>query len=348
RELQSELRDRLRAGMDRAELSAEFDVRDNPQAQAWLRAAELGDDHQCLLRRTIRANGRSSAWINGTPATVAQLSELGNLLVEVHGQNEHVRLVGRRRQLELLDQSGDYTEALAAVGVAHERWRSLSEQLQALEQQAALPPAEAEFLRHQHAELKRHALAPEKVAELEQEYRMLANAGDLLQALAAASALLDDDDSGGARLLAQALAQVEPYRELDADLGEAARMLDEALINCQEAATSLRHAADRIDLSPERLEETAATLSQLGGLARKHGVRLEELQALCESMGQRLEQAEGFAGQRERLQGELAGAEAAYRRAAGELSRARGAHATLLAGKVEAVMAELGMQGGRF
>jgi DNA repair protein RecN (Recombination protein N) len=338
----------VRAGMGRAELSAEFDVANNPEARAWLNRNELSDYGQCLLRRTIRDNGRSSAWINGTPATVAQLSELGNLLVEVHGQNEHVRLTGRRRQLELLDQGGAYRGQLDAVREAFEAWKLLREQLQAMETQTALPPAEADFLRHQFKELERVALPAEQVAELEQEHRVLANAGDLLEALAAADEALDNEQAGALHQLATALGHIDSYRDMDKDITDAARMLDEALVVAQEAGSSLRRALNRIDLNPERLQETAAALSALGGLARKHGVRLEELEAVRDRIAQRLALAEDSAGQREQLGKQLAAAEKAYREAATALSAARRKHARALASQVATVMAELGMAGGQF
>lgn len=186
------------------------------------------------------------------------------------------------------------------------------------------------------------------MAELEQEHRVLANAGDLLEALAAAHEALDDDQAGALHILASALGHIEAYRDMDKDINEAARMLDEALVVSQEAGNSLRLALNRIDLNPDRLQETAATLSSLGGLARKHGVSLEELETVRDRIGERLALAENFAGQREQLASQLGAAEKAYREAAAALSAARQKHARALAKQVATVMAELGMAGGKF
>ena len=118
----------VRAGAERADLSAEFSVSGNEAARRWLEDAELASDGQCLLRRSIGASGRSRAWINGTPVTIQQLGQLGALLVELHGQNEHLALTRPREQLRLLDACGDYLEELQRTARAHGEWKSRSEE----------------------------------------------------------------------------------------------------------------------------------------------------------------------------------------------------------------------------
>ncbi len=337
----------VRAGEDRAELNAQFDLARNPEAAAWLRDNELDDGDECLLRRVIRANGRSAAWINGTPVTVQQLADLGHRLVEVHGQNEHIRLTGRRRQLELLDETGDYDKALEATRTAYGKWRELTEELKALEASAALPPAEAEFLRFQLQELDDTALPAEEVTALEHEHKLLSNAEELQRVLGNAVAALDDDDGVTERLGATAR-RLKDFAELDDDIAAARSMLDEALINCQEAVASLRDASERCELDPERLSQVDSTLSDLGRLARKHGVEIDALAPLRDRLRDRLDTAEASEGRREALAGEIESALAGYRSAAGTLSKARAKHAATLAKNVEALMAELGMDDGKF
>jgi len=122
----------VRHGSERAELSAEFDVRGHESLEAWLREAELDDGDACHVRRVIRSEGSSRAWINGRPVTLAQLKEVGNRLVEIHGQHEHQALLDRRQQLALLDAFGGHLAEVDAVAVIARDWRAAGERLDAL------------------------------------------------------------------------------------------------------------------------------------------------------------------------------------------------------------------------
>jgi len=336
------------SGAGRAELNAEFSVAHNPEARDWLREHDLQDGDTCLLRRSIQAGGRSRAWVNGTPVTIQQLAELGDLLVELHGQNEHVRLTGRRRQLELLDSSSDYPELLAATREACERWRDAQQHYARLEQAAGLSPNELDFLRFQLRELQQHALPAGQVADLEREHRLLAASGALLQALGESEQMLDEDEQGALTLLHRAGSALGRFRALDPAIDAACRLLEEAAINGQEALAGLAAARDRVDLSPERLEEVSRALSALGDLSRKHAVPMEELAPLRDELAARIEEAADFEGRRDGLAKQVEKSLAQYRQAAASLSRARLDHAAGLARRVQDLMGELGMQGGRF
>lgn len=338
----------VRNGADRAELNAEFGLGANPAARDWLREHELDDGDSVLLRRGIQASGRSRAWINGTPVTVGQLAELGNLLVEVHGQNEHVRLARHARQLELLDQTGDHGKALETVRTAFDAWRDSEERLRAQAEAGALPPAELEFLKFQLTELEAEDLAPASITELEREHRLLAASGSLVQALDRCAGLLEDENQGASEALGAALAALEPFDDLSDAVNEARRMLEEARINTREAAATLAAESSRVDLDPERLSEVERTLSRLGDLARKHDVPLEGLEAVRDRCAGRLDAAERFDEVRAALEQEVSERLDAYRSAARSLSKRRSRHARSLEQQVEALMGDLGMAGGRF
>ncbi len=338
----------VRSGADRAELTAEFSVRENAAARQWLKQQELQEGEQVLLRRTIQASGRSRAWINGTPVTVAQLAELGHLLVEVHGQHEHVRLTDQNRQRELLDRAGDHGAALTAVQEAFLAWQARHARLEELTAQSALPPSELEFLRYQLKELEAQALPADAVAKLEQEHRLLAASGGLLQTLDQAGALLEHEDQGAAQQLAAALAVLEPHQDLATELSEVTAMLEEALINTREAASGLAAFAGGVELDPQRLTQVAQQLDALGDLARKHGVDLEALETVRDQLAERLDQAERFDEVRESLEEEVAVCLQSYRSAAKALSSQRCATASRLAGAVQTLMQDLGMAGGQF
>lgn len=340
----------VREGAERADLNAEFDLRGNAAAARWLREHELKDGDQCLLRRSIQASGRSRAWINGNPVTIKQLAELGNRLVEVHGQNEHVRLAQAGRQLSLLDETGDYGKALASTNDAFDHWQTLEARYRSLAEGAALPPSEIQFLRFQLEELENTALPPEEIAKLEQEHRLLSSAGSLMKALDACTQLLDgDDDGGGAESRLQgALAALEPFATLDEAFREVRAMLDEALINTREASASLAALTDKVDLDPTRLRAVEQQLGGLGDLARKHAVDLEALESVRDQLSERLAQASQFDELREALEQELDSALESYRKQAASLHKARQRHGKSLAKRVEALMQDLGMGGGRF
>ncbi|HSM68138.1 MAG TPA: AAA family ATPase, partial [Xanthomonadales bacterium] len=205
----------VRQGMERAELTAEFDISGNPAATEWLAEAELDSSGGCLLRRSIAANGRSRAWINGTPVTVQQLNELGELLVEIHGQNEHVRLTSPAQQFRLLDGSGGYAEQLQAVRESHAAWKALQDRYEALQAQAGLSPDEADYLKFQLRELEAQALQPEALQELEQEHRRLASGGAFLEDLERGAAWLEGEEAGAEHKLQEALSSLSRHRQLD-------------------------------------------------------------------------------------------------------------------------------------
>ncbi len=159
----------VRAGAERAELTAEFSVENNREARDWLEESDLSSDSAdgiCLLRRTISNNGRSRAYINGSPVTVAQIQSLGHRLVEIHGQNEHLRLTRTAEQFKLLDGSGDYSTELATLESAFTDWHRASRELNALEQDVAIPAGELEFLNHQLTELQQYDLSADALDAL--------------------------------------------------------------------------------------------------------------------------------------------------------------------------------------
>ncbi len=338
----------VRDGAERAELAAEFNLSGNAAARDWLREQDLEDAGDCLLRRSIQANGRSRAWINGTPVTIGQLAELGNRLVEIHGQNEHVRLAQKGRQLALLDATGDYAEVRQATADAFAGWQAADERFRELAEGAALPPSELEFLRFQLEELENHVLSPDAVEALEQEHRLLSAAGAVLQAIDHCARLLEDDEESATARLQEAVSQLGPFSDLDSEFPEILGMLKEALINTREAASSLAGLASKTDLDPERLRQVERQLDKLGDLSRKHGVDLEALETVRDRLADRLDQASRFDELRDELEQERSDKLAAYRKQAAALSGARQAHAGKLAATVQELMQQLGMAGGRF
>jgi len=342
----------VRPGAERAELSAEFSLENNAEARKWLEELELSSDDSCLLRRTINSNGRSRAFINGSPVTVAQMQALGQLLVEIHGQNEHLRLTRTGEQFRLLDDSGNYAAEIVLVEKTYAEWQWTARELGALEQDVAVSPGELEFLNYQLEELQQYDLSAASLDALQNEYDRLAAGGSLLDALSYSLELLDpessDDHAGINSDLNTTLGYLRKFIPLDTHIREACDMLQEAAVNCAEAVNSLRAARDRVDLNPERFEAVGKTLGDLHDLARKHHVRMEGLEEVMLKLAARIERADGSEQRRSRLQAELQMRLEAYRSAAKNLHEKRGQHAAELSRRVTALMAELGMAGGTF
>ena len=342
----------VRTGAERAELTAEFRVSENPEALQWLHDSELGAEDTCLLRRTISSNGRSRAFINGSPVTVAQMQSLGHLLVEIHGQNEHLRFNKTSEQFKLLDRSGDYTNQIDAVKTAFKNWQAVNDELESLESEAAVSPTDMDFLNFQLEEMQQYDLSADAITRLQNEHDRLAAGGSLLEALSGGMELLDPESPGlSAGINAdihRALSQLKEFESLDTDITEACKMLDEALVNCSEASQSLRTAYERVELDPQRYEQVADTLGDIHDLARKHRVRIDELEMVQDKLARRIERAGNAEQLRKSLQQQLEGHLATYREASKKLHKSRLQHASVLSGRVNQLMSELGMAGGSF
>jgi DNA repair protein RecN (Recombination protein N) len=335
----------LRPGTDRGEIAAEFDD-DAPELRAWLIAQDLGDEGPLLLRRVLDAQGRSRAYVNGRPATLAQLAEIGERLIDLHGQHAHQSLGRPEAQRELLDAFGGAESLAADVGVAWRAWREAVERRDRGDREAATRQAERDALAARHTELSALGASAEEWESLSQAQSRLAHAATLLDAAATAETqLTEGDEALGARLavIAHRLAQAAQH---DAALGDIALLADEARIRVEEAARSLRTYRERLDLDPAELARVEIRLAAFHDLARKHRVRPEALPALAEETGRRLAElvAEADAGALDR---DVVQARQSFDALSRQLSAKRKAAAARLSKRVNAMMKELAMAGGR-
>ncbi|MDE2244791.1 MAG: DNA repair protein RecN [Xanthomonadaceae bacterium] len=338
----------VRSGAARAELAAEFDIGALPAARAWLQDQALDDADDCRLRRVIAAEGGSRAWINGRPASLAQLDALAERLLEIHGQHEHQALLQREHQLELLDAFGHLQANLAEVRAQALRWRALDAEIRRLAGDDDRD-ARIERLRHELDELERWALAPEALAELEQQHRRLAHAERLVSGAAALVDRCDGDaDQALGRQLARAQGELARLVELDPGLQDAAELLAGAAIQLGEASELLARYAERQDLDPGRYAEADAHLSHLHELGRKHRQPISALATHARTLRDELDRLDHAGAALQLLAGERAAAAAACRRASATLSSGRAAAAARLGAAVAALMEQLGMAGGRF
>lgn len=339
----------IRHGCARAEVSAAFAVKPSSDAARWLQAHDLDADGECVLRRVVEAERGSKGFINGRPVPIQQLREIGEHLVDIHGQHEHQSLLRRDAQRQMLDDYAGNEEAVAEVSRHYGEIRSLQERIDALNRESAGRGARLELLRHYVKELESLNLQPDEVAALEDEHARLANGAELLEgAQAAAQALYDDDETSAARVIAQVMRKLEALAQYDSRLSEIAVLLNEAGIQIDEAAGRLHHYLGGLELDPARLEWLDARLRAIHDLARKHRVRAGELPGLLQKLSTELADTADHDGNLVRLGEQLAGAREQYFKTAEAVSNGRRQAATKLARAVTERMQELGMAGGRF
>ncbi|MEO8536546.1 MAG: DNA repair protein RecN [Betaproteobacteria bacterium] len=336
----------LRPGAERAELSAQFDLAADAAAQRWLADAGLDAGAELLLRRVHEAQGRSRAWINGRPATLAQLAALGECLLDLHGQHAHQSLTGAEAQRALLDAFGASAPLARDVNDAWRAWRDAVDRRDAAAAAAGATEAERETLDAAARELAAFNVGPSEWGELEASQRRLANAASLIDATSTAEQALADGDDALARRLVQLLNGLRQASSHDATLMDVVALLEPASIQIDEASRALRDYTRRLDLDPNELERIERRLSAIHDMARKHRTRPDGLFALAGSITQRLDSL--AATDTGALAEAAAVARGRYDAAAATLTVRRAASAKTLSQCVTAAMQDLAMSGGRF
>ncbi len=336
----------VRHGAQRAELQAEFALDDCPAARDWLREAELDDDDACQLRRTLRADGGSRAWINGRPVPVSQLAELAGLLVEIHGQHEQQALLVRARQLQLLDAYARHPALLAATREAAAQWKTLQAERDALLARGDVAERQA-WVRHQLEELDAETLDAAALAELDAGHRRHANAAALIGVCDAALEDLAGDDACASRLN-RTRADLQREARNEPRLAEVDAMLESAGIQLEEAAALLARIRDDLDLDPAALAEMEQRLVRIQDLARKHRVPAAQLQAHRDALASELESLADADARLARIDRDIAARLGEWTDAAAALTASRRKAGAALSKTVAGLIDSLGMQGGRF
>lgn len=339
----------VRAGAERAEISVAFELQPDDDASRWLEEQDLAADGECVLRRVITTEGRSRAYINGRPVPVQSLRDLGDRLVDIHGQHEHQSLLKRDTQRQLLDAYAGNDELLRDLGRAFREWDGLRRELEALRNAAAERTERSELLRYQIQELEALGLAPGEAGEIESEHKRLANAGRLLETVQGLlQVLYESDDTSVQDQLSHCAAELETLCGLDSSLEPARELLNGALIQLREGVDELRSYAERLDLDPARLQWLDERIGQIHRLSRKHRVAADELPELLERLRRELDTLSGAEERLDQLHAELEAARARYDELARQLGRRRRDAARRLDRAVTDVIAKLGMAGAEF
>ncbi|RJT31950.1 DNA repair protein RecN [Rahnella woolbedingensis] len=271
----------VRLGASRADICARFTLADTPSAKNWLAENQLDEGQDCLLRRTISSDGRSRGFINGTPVPLSQLRELGQHLIQIHGQHAHQLLLKPEHQKDLLDAYADQPMLLAEMRKAYQNWHQSCRQLAQYQQQVSERESRRQLLQYQLKELNEFAPQAGEYEQIDEEYKRLANSGQLLSLSQSALYLLaDGEEQNIVSLLYTARNQLTELAELDSKMNELIVMLDDASIQVSEASDELRHYSERLDMDPNRMYELEQRLSRQMNLARKHHVSAEELPEL--------------------------------------------------------------------
>lgn len=335
----------LREGAARADITAVFDT--PPALRAWLAEREIDADDELALRRVIDAQGRSRAYINGTPATVAQLRELGDSLIDIHGQHAHQSLMRPEAQRDLLDAHGGHGELRQGVAQAWKQWRALARQLELAEKDAAGLAAERERLQWQVDELDRLGLAPDEWDALQSEHTRLSHSQSLLDGATQILDALDGEGDSAHHRLTAANQRIQQMLRHDTGLQGIYDELESARIAISEAVSDLNNYVSRVDLDPRRLADVEARLSAVFETARKFRTEPEALCALRDSLHAELSALQA-AADIDALRAQAQAAQAQYDAAAAKLTTARRKVAKDLGKQVTQAMQTLAMQGGKF
>ena len=271
----------VREGQERAEICATFFIESTNPAYQWLQAQELQDPDNpsdCILRRVINADGRSKAFINSTPVSASQLKEIGQYLIHINGQHASQLLLKNDYQLQLVDTFAHHNDLLAQMREDYRAWKNLQTQVKTFQQKVAENAAKKQLLQYQVEELDEFALRPNEYLELEEDHRRLSNSEQLTQLSQSALQLLSENETVSIdSMLYRATQYIDELSELDPRYASVQTMLNDALIQVQEATSEVQHLASHIEQDPMLLQEIEQRLGQALQLARKHNVKPEEL-----------------------------------------------------------------------
>lgn len=335
----------VRDGADRADISAQFEIDD--AMQRWLEAHDLtGDPGTLLLRRILEKDGRSRAQINGHPSTVARLRELGERLVDIHGQHESQLLLRAGAQRELLDRLAGQDKQLSELGQRWQRWQKARAALEAAQSGSREAAIRLERLQWEIDELQQLRLTPGEWEALSAEQQRLAHAHDLLAGTDMLANALERDEDSISSKLSGLQARLRTLADIDPALKNAAELLDSALIQVDEAANELAAYAQRVDIDPERFAEVEQRVAALFNTARKLRLQPQDLAQHLQDLQAEMDAIDA-AADIGRLEKSCTEAEAAYHQLAAQVSKKRRKTAGELAQAVSEQIDRLGMPGTR-
>ena len=338
----------IRTGATKCVIEARFDI-SNYHMQPFFEENELEYEDECILRRELYASGKSRAFINDTPAQLAQMKELGELLIDIHSQHQNLLLNKEGFQLNVLDLLAHDEPVLSAYQAVYKQWRQAQADLDKALERAARDKADEDYVRFQWEQLEEAHLAKGEQEELEQEAETLSHAEDIKANLYRTGQLFNDEEGGLLSNLKECCNVMADLQRVYPVAEEWANRLESAYIELKDIAGELSDREEQVEFNPARLEEVNDRLNLLYSLQQKHRVNtVDELVALRDEYATRLasisssdEEIETLKKHCEKLQGEV-------RRQAACLTEARGEAAREVERQMAARLVPLGMPNVRF
>ncbi len=338
----------VRAGCERAEISAEFDIANLPELQKWLKEQELeGDEGMCLLRRTLDSGGRSRGFINGRSATLQQMRDAGEHLLDIHGQHAHQSLLKQDVQRDLLDSHAGLHKHKEEVAINFKAWQTLHRRRLQLEQNAEAVAAECELLTFQRRDLETLSFSVTQWNSLLTDHSRLSNAASLLETAQFGVEILSEADTACLAQLNALTARLRSGLEFDSGLQDTLTILESAQNELQEAVYALRHYQQKLDADPQQLREQERRIADVTEATRKYRVPADQLPQVLAGIVARLAELGGSSDLNELTKQDEA-AHAVYLSSANKLSSERAKAAKTLSEEITTAMQTLAMQGGQF
>jgi len=339
----------IRQDADRAEISLTVEIDKLPAAQAWLELRDLDDEGQCIIRRVITHEGRSRGYINGRASTMQSLKELGEMLVDIHGQHAHQSLLHRDIQRALLDEHAGLDKSLARLSELFTQWKDKTERLHQLQSDTSERLQRLDMLRYQVQELKELDLQEDEWDTLNNEHNRLAHASELIQSTEQAVNLLYEKDQGSVQQNLEVLASnLSRHSELDANLKPVVALLNEAAIQVNEAVNELRHYHDQLEMDPSRLQWLDQRMGLIHELSRKHQTEPGQLLQRQQELVAELDEIDQGDTTLARLEGEISELEKEYDTLAHKVGQTRRKAARVFSQAVTEELHQLGMPEAQF
>lgn len=338
----------VKAGSPRCDISLCFDIDSEDDIQQWLKQHDFDEETECILRRSIYADGKSRAMINGHPCPLHLLRELGQHMLQVHGQHQHQQLMKPKYQLNLLDQYGLHQDLLKQLAGFYQQHNEIDKQLDLLKAKQKDRDEQLPLLTYQHQELEQANISNGEWEKLHQEHQRLHQSKDITSAIHQALECCSNNDNNALSLLQQAMNHLDKLSVDDEPLKNVHSLLNSACIHAQEAETELNNYYQQLDLSPERLEQVESRLNLLSDLARKHHVDAKDLAHTQQTLAEKIEQLNHLEQHLNELEQQRQVILSNYTKVAAKLTKKREKLARSLGKTITELLQQLNMKNSRF
>lgn len=341
--------DSIKQSADYAEIVAEFDITKLDDARAWLITQELNTENECILRRRITKDGRSRAYINSTPVNLQIMRELGEMLIDIHGQHEHQSMMKSSVQRQLLDDFANHSMLLENVSNLYVELKLLEEQLHHLQKNSNKQNDRLDLLRFQTQELDALGLEDNEYQTLNSQHKRLANAEKISTTVQQAIHKLSEDENSNVQsAVSVVINSLNDISEHEETLIPVSEMLTEALVQIDESVSLLQNYSDNVELNSSQLATTEQRIQDILDLSRKHRVEAKELHILHETLQKELDNIDNVDERLDELTQQQKVLEKQYTDACNKLSISRKKSAAKLNKNITKSMQTLGMAGGKF